>query len=138
MAKQPNSGEIPTVFLVDDDPAIRASLSLSLKTAGFAVESYADARTFLAAYDPARRGCLVLDVRMPGLSGLELQAILAERGFSIPVIFISGHSDRRVTEQALAAGAVDVLEKPFRRMVLIERVKQALAHDLEAPRQRRP
>lgn len=122
----------PTVFLIDDDPAIRASLALALKTAGFTVESYPDAQAFLAVYSPAQPGCLVLDVHMPGLSGLELQALLAERGIQVPIIFISGHSDARVAEKALAAGALDFLEKPFRRTVLIERVKLAIAQDTTA------
>lgn len=125
----------PTVFLVDDDPAIRGSLTLSLATAGLTVESYASAQDFLAAYTPARPGCLVLDVRMPEITGLELQALLTARGIRIPIIFISAHGDIPMSVKAIKAGAVDFLEKPFRRAALLERIQEALAQDAAARRE---
>lgn len=122
----------PTVFLVDDDPAIRGSLTLSLATAGLTVESYASAQDFLTAYTSARPGCLVLDVRMPEITGLELQALLAARGIRIPIIFISAHGDIPMSVKAIKAGAVDFLEKPFRRAALLDRIQEALAQDAAA------
>ncbi len=122
----------PTVFLVDDDPAIRGSLTLSLATAGLTVESYASAQDFLAAYTPERPGCLVLDVRMPEITGLELQALLTARGIRIPIIFISAHGDIPMSVKAIKAGALDFLEKPFRRAALLERIQEALAQDAAA------
>ncbi|NJN47153.1 MAG: response regulator transcription factor [Candidatus Competibacteraceae bacterium] len=97
----------PTVFLVDDDEAVRDSLSLSLEMAGLTVVKYASARAFLELYDPSQPGCLILDVRMPDMSGLELQEALSERKISIPIIFITGHGDVPMSVKAVKAGAVD-------------------------------
>ncbi len=119
----------PTVFLVDDDPGVRDALSLSLKTAGLNVEAYDTAESFLAAYCCDRPGCLVLDVRMPQMSGLELQEALKANRIKIPIIFITGHGDIPMSVRAIKAGALDFLEKPFRMQVLLERVQEAMAKD---------
>jgi two-component system, LuxR family, response regulator FixJ len=119
------------VFVVDDDDAVRSSLKLLLKSAGFTAATHASAAAFLAAYDPDQPGCLVLDVRMPGLNGLELQQELGRRGAVIPVIFITGHGDVPMAVEAMQHGALDFLQKPFRDQDLIDRVRDALAHDRE-------
>jgi two-component system response regulator FixJ len=121
----------PTVFIVDDDEAIRRSLQLLLKTLGLPSTVRASADEFLANYDPAQPGCLLLDVRMPGMSGMELQQELNRRGAIIPVIFITGHGDVRMAVEAVQQGAFDFLQKPFREQELIDRVQRALARDQE-------
>lgn len=126
----------PTVYLVDDDAAVRGSLSLVLRVAGFTAESYANAEEFLHAYRDIGPGCLVLDVRMPHMSGLELQETLAKRGVHLPIIFISGHADVPTSVMAMRAGAIDFLEKPFRPQQLLERVREAIARDTGARRDR--
>jgi two-component system, LuxR family, response regulator FixJ len=124
--------ELPqTVFVVDDDEAVRDSLKLLLKSAGILAVTYAAAQEFLASYDPAQPGCLVLDVRMPGKSGLEMQHELNLRGAMIPVIFITGHGDIPMAVEAMQQGAFDFLQKPFRDSDLLERVQRALARDQE-------
>ena len=120
----------PSVFLVDDDDRIRASLARALTQRGFSVNSYASAEDFLSAYDPNRPGCLVLDYGMPGLNGLELQKHLAAQNISIPIIFISGQGGVPETVQAMKAGAIDFLEKPFRQPTLIACIETAFATDL--------
>ncbi len=124
----------PTVFVVDDDPATRDSLSLLLESAGFPAECYNHARGFLEGYRPHRSGCLVLDIRMPEMSGLELQEALVARGFNIPIIFITGHGDVPMSVKAMKRGAVDFLEKPFDDETLISCVRQALAQDARTRR----
>jgi two-component system response regulator FixJ len=119
-----------TVFVVDDDEAMRHSLSWLLQSVGHRVECFASAEAFLAAYDPDRAGCLVLDVRMPGMSGLELQQHLADRGAALPVIVITGHGDVPMAVRAMRAGAVDFIEKPLNNQALIERVGAALRSSL--------
>lgn len=119
----------PTVFVVDDDPGVRAALSLLMKSVGLNVEVFAGAREFLTAYQPERPGCLVLDVRMPGMNGLELQEELRTRGIAIPVIILTGYGDVPMAVRAVQAGAVDFIEKPFREEVLLERVWGALRQD---------
>jgi len=123
-----------TVFVVDDDPEIRASLTRLLEEVDLTVQAYSNAQEFLESYDPNCQGCLVLDVRMPGMDGLALQKTLKERGITIPVIMITGHGDVRVAVDALRAGALDFMEKPFRAQPLLERVNQALAQDAESHR----
>jgi two-component system response regulator FixJ len=122
----------PTVFIVDDDEAVRASLRLLLKSVGIAAQVFGSAQEFLASYDPARPGCLVLDIRMPGMSGMELQQHLNMRGAIIPVLFISGHGDVPMAVEAMKNGAFDFLQKPFRDQELIDRVQRALARDGES------
>lgn len=120
---------VPTVFIVDDDEAVRNSLRLLLKSVGLAALALPTAQEFLANYDPQQPGCLVLDVRMPGMSGLELQEQLNVRGAIIPVIFITGHGDIPMAVEAMQQGAFDFLQKPFRDQDLIDRIQRALAKD---------
>lgn len=117
--------EQSTVFIVDDDRAIRDSLALILEVAGLEVETHATAEAFLEGYDD-RPGCLLLDVRMPGMSGLELQKRLSDRDIVLPIIFISGHADVPTSVSAMRNGAVDFLEKPFRKDQLLARIGEAL------------
>ena len=120
-----------TVHVVDDDDAVRSSLRLLLKSVGLPTIAHASAQEFLATWDGDQAGCLVLDVRMPGMSGIELQAELNQRGAIIPVIFISGHGDIPMAVEAIQHGAFDFLQKPFRDQDLIDRVQRALASDAE-------
>jgi two-component system, LuxR family, response regulator FixJ len=122
----------PIVFVVDDDESVRSSLHFLLRTAGLESRAFGSASEFLTSYDPAQPGCLVLDVRMPGMSGLELQQELNLRGAIIPVIFITGHGDVPMAVEAMQHGAHDFLQKPFRDEDLIERVHKALAKDAKA------
>jgi len=117
------------VFIVDDDDAVRNSIRLLMKSLGLATRPLSTAQEFLATYDPQQSGCLILDVRMPGMSGLELQQQLNLRGAIIPVIFITGHGDVPMAVEAMQQGAFDFLQKPFRDQDLIERVQRALAKD---------
>jgi FixJ family two-component response regulator len=118
-----------TVFVVDDDAAMRDSLALLVRSAGLTAETYPSAEAFLEAYDPARPGCLVLDLRMPAMSGLELQDALVAREVGLPVIIVSGHADVPVTSQAMRTGAIDVIEKPYDSEYLKERIREALEKD---------
>jgi len=119
----------PTVFIVDDDEAVRNSLRLLLKSVGLAASALPTAQEFLSSYSADQPGCLVLDVRMPGMSGLELQQQLNVRGAVIPVIFITGHGDIPMAVEAIQQGAFDFLQKPFRDQDLIDRIQRALAKD---------
>ena len=116
------------VFVVDDDEAVRRSLSLLLDSVGLPSECYASAVEFLEVYDADRRGCLLLDIRMPAMGGLELQARLGELHSTLPVIFLTGHSDVPLAVRAMQAGAFDFLEKPFNDQQLLDRVHAALEH----------
>lgn len=118
-----------TVFIVDDDEAVRGSLKLLLKSLGMPAQTYASGQEFLAGFDPQRSGCLVLDIRMPGMSGLELQAELNARGALLPIIFITGHGDVPMAVEVLQHGAMDFLQKPFRDQDLIDRINKALHKD---------
>ena len=119
----------PIVYVVDDDEAVRSALRLLLKSVGLTANALPTAQQFLSAYDTAQPGCLVLDVRMPGMSGLELQQQLNLRGAVIPVIFITGHGDVPMAVEAMQQGAFDFLQKPFRDQDLIDRIQKALAKD---------
>ncbi|MCU0974879.1 MAG: response regulator FixJ [Steroidobacteraceae bacterium] len=119
----------PTVFVVDDDEAVRTSLRLLLKSVGLLVETFASAQEFLDQFDPDRAGCLVLDIRMPGMSGLELQMQLNDRHSIMPIVFITGHGDVPMAVEAMQAGAVDFIQKPFRDQDLIDRINRALEKD---------
>jgi FixJ family two-component response regulator len=121
--------QAPTVFVVDDDEGVRNSLRFLLKSVGIATRTLDSARDFLDAYKPSQPGCLVLDVRMPGMSGLELQHELNLRGAVIPVIFITGHGDIPMAVEAMQQGAFDFLQKPFRDQDLIDRIQRALERD---------
>ncbi len=125
----------PTVFIVDDDPAFRESLIRLMDSVGLAVTAFPDAAAFLQAYDPARPGCLVLDVRMPGMSGLELQEVLTGKGGQIPVIVLSAYGDVEQVVRAIKGGAVDFIKKPYKGRVLLERIREALATDARLRRQ---
>ena len=125
----------PTVFVVDDDEAVRDSLMALLDAVGLKAEAHGSAQDFLAAYDPSRPGCLVLDVRMPGMSGLELQKKLAASQIRIPVVIITGHGDVPMAVEAMKAGAVDFIEKPFRQDALLDGIRRALARCAPARRE---
>jgi len=126
----PDSEDRPSrVFIVDDDEDVRDSLRLLLRSVGLEAETFASAQGFLAAFDPQRAGCLVLDIRMPGMSGLDLQKRLSELGATVPIIFITGHSDVPVAVRAMRSGAIDFLQKPFDDQELLDRIHQALALD---------
>ena len=118
-----------TVFVVDDDEGVRNSLRFLLKSVGLASRTLSSASEFLDSYKPSQPGCLVLDVRMPGMSGLELQQQLNLRGATIPVIFITGHGDVPMAVEAMQHGAFDFLQKPFRDQDLIDRIQRALERD---------
>jgi len=117
----------PIVFLVDDDPAIRKALPRALAMRGYHVKPYASAKEFLDDYQAHQAGCLVLDLSMPEMDGLELQDHLRKRAPDLPVIFITGHGDIPQSVQALRAGALDFLEKPFRQEALLARIDEAFA-----------
>ena len=119
----------PTIFVVDDDEGVRNSIRFLLKSVGLATKTLASASEFLETYKPRQPGCLVLDVRMPGMSGLELQQQLNLRGAIIPVIFITGHGDIPMAVEAMQHGAFDFLQKPFRDQDLIDRIQRALERD---------
>jgi FixJ family two-component response regulator len=126
----------PVVFVVDDDEAICESLRLLIGDIGLEVRTFTSARQFLEEYDSSRPGCLVLDVRMSGISGLELQARLNETGIHIPTIIITGHADVPMAVEAMKAGATDFIEKPFRDQVLLDSIQKAIDLDLRIRRQR--
>ncbi len=119
----------PTVFVVDDDQAIRSSLKWLIESVDLNVAVYETADEFMRDYYPGRAGCLLLDVRMPGMSGLELQEHLVQRQINIPVIIITGHGDVPMAVRAMKAGAVDFIEKPFNDELLLESIRKALAVD---------
>jgi len=119
----------PRVFVIDDDEAVRDSLRLLLKAINLPVLTYPSAQAFLPSYDVQQGGCLLLDIRMPGMSGLELQQQLNLQGATIPVIFITGHGDVPMAVEAMQHGAFDFLQKPFRDQDLIDRVQRALQRD---------
>ncbi len=115
-----------TVFVVDDDRAARESLRWLLESVGHRVHCHDSAQAFMAEYDGATPGCLVLDVRMPGMSGLELQDHLRERGWCLPVIIVTGHGDVPMAVRAMRGGAVDFLQKPYNDQVLLESIQRGL------------
>lgn len=121
--------DVPTVFLIDDDQAVRDAVGLLLQASGLAVETFASAVDFLGTDVLQRPGCLVLDVRMPGLSGLDLQKQLRARGHRIPIIFMTGHGDVPMAIRAMKAGAFDFIEKPFQGQTLLVQIQEALAFD---------
>ena len=119
----------PVVFVVDDDPSVRSSLKFLLSTVGLQVESFDSADTFLQNNPPDTPGCLVLDVRLPGLSGLDFQRELAARNIRIPIVFLTGHGDIPMSVRAIKAGAVEFLTKPFRDQDLLDAIRIALNRD---------
>jgi len=120
-----------TIFVVDDEPDVRAALGMLIKSVGLKPEIYETPQDYLDAYDPERPGCLVLDMRMPGMSGLDLQAKLASMGLHPPIIMISGHGEIPNAVQAVQSGAIDFLQKPVSDQLLLDRIQQALRLDTE-------
>ena len=129
MKTDKNSG--PLICVVDDDEGMRRALEALLSTIGHATAAYARPTEFLKQFDPARPGCLILDIRMPEMSGLEVQQQLNSRGSMLPVIMITGHGDVPMAVQAMKHGAFDFLQKPFRDQDLIDRINAALKLDAE-------
>lgn len=121
----------PTIFIVDDDPSIRESTKLLLESVGFNVKTYVSGQDFLKAKVQADLGCLILDVRMPGLSGLDLQEKLLSAKTPLPVIFITGHGTVPMSVRAMKAGAVDFLQKPFEEQELLDVINRAIARQRE-------
>jgi FixJ family two-component response regulator len=121
-----------TVFIIDDDSRMRVALRALLKSVGIESEPFASAREFLDFYQPTRPGCALLDIRMPGMDGLELQRELERRSLAIPIVFITGHADVPIAVDAMRRGAFDFLEKPFRDQALIDSVRGALTRAREA------
>ena len=121
----------PIIMVVDDDAGVRNAMRSLLKSVGLESVQYASAQEFLAAYQPGQPGCLVLDIRMPGMSGLELQQQLNLRGAVIPVIFMTGHGDIPMAVEAMQHGAFDFLQKPFRDQDLLDRIQRAIVKDAE-------
>jgi FixJ family two-component response regulator len=129
------SANSPTVFVIDDDARMRAAMQRLLKTVGLHSESFATPQDFLHHKLPDCPSCLILDVRLPGISGLDLQRKLNEMGVHIPIIFITGHGDIPMTVKAMKSGAVEFLTKPFRDQDLIDAIQQALKRDVETRQQ---
>src|SRR5438309_3320220 len=121
------NGPVPLVSVVDDEPAVRESISKLLRSAGLDVETFHSAEDFLRSQRPDAPGCIVLDVRLPDLSGLDLQQELAKANVDLPVIFVTGHADVPMTVRAMKAGAVEFLTKPFREQDLLEAVQRAIS-----------
>ncbi len=126
----------PTVFIVDDDEAVRESLYATIRAMSLPARCFESAEAFLSSCDPAQSGCLLLDVRMPGMTGLELQEQLAATEIGLPVIMITGHGDVSMAVQSMQRGAIDFLEKPYRSNQLRESVRQALQIDTQRRKKR--
>jgi FixJ family two-component response regulator len=120
-----------TIFVVDDDEAVRRALTTAGGLLGHPVRGFASAAEFLSAFDPTEPGCLVLDIKMPGMTGPELQRRLADDGVAIPVVMVSGHADVRIAVEAMTLGAVTLLEKPFRLDELLGHLRRAIEKDRE-------
>jgi RNA polymerase sigma factor (sigma-70 family) len=121
-----------TIFVIDDDPSVRDSLRMLIESARLQVEVFDSAESFLAGFDPERPGCVVLDERMPGMSGRSLQKELLRRAVMIPVILITAHAEVPMTVDVMSLGAVTLLEKPFRDQALLDAIDEALRRDREA------
>lgn len=121
----------PTVFIVDDDQAVARSLRWLIESVQLRVETFASAQAFLDGYAAEKPGCLILDVRMPGMSGIELQERLTVQRIRIPIIFITGHGDVQMAVRAVQAGAFDFIEKPFNDQDLLDRIQRAISFDSE-------
>src|SRR6266699_1651806 len=128
---------VPTVFVIDDDPSIREALSSLIRSVRLRVETFSSAQEFLRHDRPDAPACLVLDVRLPGLNGLQLQQQLIRDGVHVPIIFITGHGDIPMSVRAMKAGAVEFLTKPFRERHLLRAVEQAIERDREGLAQRK-
>ena len=119
----------PRIYIVEDDDAVRDSLQMVLESVGHSVEAFANADRFLAAYTPELAGCLILDIRMPGINGMELQRKLTELNSILPIIFVTGHGDIPMAVEAMQQGALDFVQKPYREQELLEKITRALALD---------
>lgn len=119
------------IYLVDDEYAIRDSLTLLFESVGLLTKSFDSAEAFLDNYDPSRPGCLILDMNMPSMNGLELQQELNKRAIMVPIIFISGNADIPDSAKAFRAGALDFLKKPFDNRILLERIEEAVKKDID-------
>jgi RNA polymerase sigma factor (sigma-70 family) len=126
---------IPMIFVVDDDPSVRKSLERLMKSVGFKVETFVSAEEFLQRKPYSGPSCLVLDVRMPGLSGIDLQKELAQKEISLPIVFITGHGDIPMSVKAMKDGAVDFLPKPFDEKDLLSAIDQAIDRDVQSRKQ---
>ena len=126
-ASRTEDERVPIVHVVDDDPGVLDAVRLLLRSVGLASRGYASALEFLEAHDPDAPGCLVLDLRMPGMSGVELQERLGELGSDIPIVFVTAHGDVPTAVRAVKAGAIDFIQKPFHDQQLLDRVHEALA-----------
>jgi two-component system response regulator FixJ len=124
--------EQATVFVIDDDPSVCRALRLLMESVGLNIETYSSAQAFLDAYNPAKWGCIVLDVRMPGVGGLDLQDILHQRGIRVPVIFITGHGDVPTSVRAFKGGAEDFIQKPFDDQTLLDAIQRGIRKDRES------
>lgn len=124
------------VFIIDDDPLYRASTERLVRSVGFSVQSFQSARDFVGSRRPNVPSCLILDVRLPGLSGLDLQRELAEAGVQLPIIFVTGYGDIPMSVQAMKAGAIEFLTKPLRDQSLLDAIRQAIERDRVARQQR--
>ncbi len=122
----------PLVYVVDDDPAMRSSLRWLIESVGLAVRTSSSAAEFYDAYTASHPGCLVLDIRMPGMSGLDLQADLKTRRIAIPILIITGYAEVPLAVRAMKAGAFDFIEKPFSDQILLDRIRAAIAKDVAA------
>lgn len=121
----------PTVHVVEDDEAVRDSLQLMLRSAGLNVATYSNANDFLAEWTDAMAGCIVLDIRMPGMDGMELQKRLNEHHSLLPIIFVTGHGDVPLAVEAMKHGAVEFIQKPYREEELLDKIRDALKKDAE-------
>lgn len=126
----------PTIFIVDDDPSVRDSLELLVRSIGFEVKTYPSAQEFLEGAPPGASGCLILDIRMPGMSGLDLQERCAGAGFFLPIIFITGHGTIPMSVRAMKAGAIDFLQKPFDEQDLLNAINKAVERDQHVTQER--
>jgi len=131
MVEAANAVKEPTVFIVDDDDAVRESLAFLMQSIGQKAETFPSGQEFLDTYDAEKPGCLLLDIRMPDMSGLELQEKLQEQHAIVPIIFITGHGDVPMAVKAIKAGAADFVQKPFRDQELIDRIKEVLDEDAQ-------
>jgi FixJ family two-component response regulator len=136
MSKQEMSKPESIVYVVDDDASVREAIQSLIRSVGLHVEAFASAQDFLRSKRPDVPGCLVLDIRLPGFSGLQLQRKLADADIRIPIVFMTGHGDIPMTVKAMKAGAVEFLTKPFRDQDLLDAIQQAIETDRSAQRER--
>jgi RNA polymerase sigma factor (sigma-70 family) len=127
--RRPDLPAEPTVFVVDDDSEVRETLRWLVESVGLRIETFASAQDFLNTYDPSRPGCLVTDVRMPGISGIELQAKLAADEVTLPIIVVSGYADVPTAVRSMKKGAIDFVQKPFDEQMMLERIQLSILED---------